>query len=182
MTDRALHYRDLLEIIRIVEESSQFAEFRLKTGDVEIELIKAGRSSESAASVSGPGVSAAASPAATPAAPVAPASASIPGPPPPAPASPGAAAVDIDADVAAGMQVIRSPMVGNFYRAPEPGATPFVDVGQRIEAGSVVCIIEVMKLMNSLSAEAGGVVRRILVEDGQTVEYGQPLIVIDPKG
>ena len=180
MTDRALHYRDLLEIIRIVEESSQFAEFRLKTGDVEIELIKAGRSSESALSASGPGVSAAAAPAAIPAAPVAPAVSLVP--PPSALASSGAAAVDVDADVAAGMQVIRSPMVGNFYRAPEPGATPFVDVGQRIEAGSVVCIIEVMKLMNSLSAESGGVVRRILVEDGQTVEYGQPLIVIDPKG
>ncbi len=174
MTDRALHYRDLLEIIRIVEESSQFAEFRLKTGDVEIELIKAGRSSESGGSAPVAG--------AAPAAAALPAPAPVPVPAPPAAAASAASGIDIDADMAAGMQVIRSPMVGNFYRAPEPGATPFVEVGQRIDAGSVVCIIEVMKLMNSLSAESGGVVRRILVEDGQTVEYGQPLIVIDPKG
>jgi acetyl-CoA carboxylase biotin carboxyl carrier protein len=174
LTDRALHYRDLLEIIRIVEESSQFAEFRLKTGDVEIELIKAGRSSESGGSAPVAG--------AAPAAAALPAPAPVPVPAPPAAAASAASGIDIDADMAAGMQVIRSPMVGNFYRAPEPGATPFVEVGQRIDAGSVVCIIEVMKLMNSLSAESGGVVRRILVEDGQTVEYGQPLIVIDPKG
>jgi acetyl-CoA carboxylase biotin carboxyl carrier protein len=182
LTDRALHYRDLLEIIRIVEESSQFAEFRLKTGDVEIELIKAGRSGELAASASGPGVSlAGAASAVASAAPVVmPATVSVS--PPALGSAPGTSGVDIDAEIAAGMQVIRSPMVGNFYRSPEPGATPFVDVGQRIDAGSVVCIIEVMKLMNSLSAETGGVVRRILAEDGQTVEYGQPLILIDPKG
>jgi acetyl-CoA carboxylase biotin carboxyl carrier protein len=90
--------------------------------------------------------------------------------------------LDVEADIAAGMLVVRSPMVGNFYRAPEPGAAPFVEAGQRIEAGAVVCIIEVMKLMNSLSADSSGVVRRVLVQDGETVEYGQPLIIIDPKG
>jgi acetyl-CoA carboxylase biotin carboxyl carrier protein len=69
-------------------------------------------------------------------------------------------------------------MVGTFYRAPEPGAHPFVEVGQRVEADTVVCIIEVMKLMNSIPAGCAGVVTHILVEDAQPVEYGQVLVVI----
>ena len=78
------------------------------------------------------------------------------------------------------MVVVTAPMVGTFYRASEPGAEPFVKVGSRVQANDTVCIIEVMKLMNALGAEAAGVVVDVLVADGQTVEYGQPLIVIDP--
>ena len=71
-------------------------------------------------------------------------------------------------------------MVGMFYRAPEPGATPFVKVGQRIAADATVCIIEVMKLMNSIRAGSSGVVTHVLVTDGEAVEFGQSLVVIDP--
>lgn len=79
-----------------------------------------------------------------------------------------------------GTAVVRSPMVGTFYRAPGPGAPPFVEVGQRVEPETTVCIIEVMKLMSSIPAGAKGVVREILVGDAEPVEYGQPLIVILP--
>ena len=80
-----------------------------------------------------------------------------------------------------GAILIKSPMVGSFYRAPEPGARPFVEVGQQVEMDTVVCIIEVMKLMNSVPAGASGVVTHILVEDGGPVEFGQVLVVIEPS-
>jgi acetyl-CoA carboxylase biotin carboxyl carrier protein len=69
-------------------------------------------------------------------------------------------------------------MVGTFYQAPSPGAKPFVDVGQRVEVGDTVCIIEAMKILNQIEADHGGVIRAILSENGQPVEYGQPLFVI----
>ena len=75
-------------------------------------------------------------------------------------------------------QTVNSPMVGTFYRAPSPGAKPFVDVGSRVKAGDTVCIIEAMKLLNEIEAETDGVIREILVENGQPVEFGQPLFVI----
>jgi len=74
--------------------------------------------------------------------------------------------------------VIHSPMVGTFYRAASPGAKPFVDVGQSVGNGDRLCIIEAMKLMNEIESEYEGVVKAILVENGQPVEYGQPLFVI----
>jgi acetyl-CoA carboxylase biotin carboxyl carrier protein len=69
-------------------------------------------------------------------------------------------------------------MVGTFYRAASPGAKPFVDVGQAVKAGETVCIIEAMKLLNEIEADRDGVIKTILVENGQPVEYGQPLFVI----
>jgi acetyl-CoA carboxylase biotin carboxyl carrier protein len=74
--------------------------------------------------------------------------------------------------------VLKSPMVGTFYRASSPGGKPFVDVGQAVKADETVCIIEAMKLLNEIEAGAEGVVKQILVENGQPVEYGQPLMVI----
>jgi acetyl-CoA carboxylase biotin carboxyl carrier protein len=74
--------------------------------------------------------------------------------------------------------VLKSPMVGTFYRASAPGAKSFVDVGQAVKADETVCIIEAMKLLNEIEAGAEGVVKEILVENGQPVEYGQPLMVI----
>ena len=76
--------------------------------------------------------------------------------------------------------VIKSPMVGTFYRAPAPDAPPFVEVGQDVEVGQVVCIIEAMKLMNEIKSEVGGRVVDILVENGDPVEFGQALFVIEP--
>jgi len=88
-----------------------------------------------------------------------------------APADPGAP------QLPAG-HVITSPMVGTFYRAPSPGAAPFVSVGDTVKEGQTVCIIEAMKLLNEIEADKAGVIKEILVENGQAVEYGQPLFVV----
>jgi len=94
--------------------------------------------------------------------------------PAPVAAAPAAAAEDA---VPEG-HVVRSPMVGTFYLAPAPGAKVFVKVGQSVTAGETVCIIEAMKLLNEIEADQGGVIKAILVENGQPVEYGEPLFVI----
>jgi len=83
---------------------------------------------------------------------------------------------------AAHLKEIRSPMVGTFYKAPEPGAEPYIKVGNRVTAGQTVCIIEAMKIMNEIEAEITGVVREISVEDSQPVEFGQVLFRVDPNG
>jgi acetyl-CoA carboxylase biotin carboxyl carrier protein len=74
--------------------------------------------------------------------------------------------------------VVRSPMVGTFYRSPSPGAKSFTEVGQSVSAGDTLCIIEAMKLLNEIEADQGGVIKAILVENGQPVEYGEPLFII----
>jgi acetyl-CoA carboxylase biotin carboxyl carrier protein len=94
----------------------------------------------------------------------------------PAPA-PAAAAAPAEDAVPEG-HVVRSPMVGTFYRAPAPGAKNFAEVGQTVSAGDTLCIIEAMKLLNEIEADQGGVIKAILVENGQPVEYGEPLFVI----
>jgi acetyl-CoA carboxylase biotin carboxyl carrier protein len=73
---------------------------------------------------------------------------------------------------------VRSPMVGTFYRAASPGAKPFVEVGDAVQVGDTLCIIEAMKLMNEIESDKAGVVKQVLVENGQPVEFGQPLVVI----
>jgi acetyl-CoA carboxylase biotin carboxyl carrier protein len=82
----------------------------------------------------------------------------------------------------AALKEIKSPMVGTFYKAPEPGAAPYVKVGSRITSGQTVCIIEAMKIMNEIEAEITGVVREVLVDDAQPVEFGQILFRVDPNG
>jgi oxaloacetate decarboxylase alpha subunit len=77
--------------------------------------------------------------------------------------------------------VIKSPMVGTFYRAPAPDAPPFVEVGQECEVGQVVCIIEAMKLMNEIKSETSGHIIEVLVENGSPIEFGQPLFVVEPR-
>ncbi|MDQ3267975.1 MAG: acetyl-CoA carboxylase biotin carboxyl carrier protein [Pseudomonadota bacterium] len=74
--------------------------------------------------------------------------------------------------------VVKSPMVGSFYRSPSPGAKPFVEVGQSVNVGDTLCIIEAMKLLNEIEADQGGVISAVLVESGQPVEYGQSLFII----
>ncbi len=74
--------------------------------------------------------------------------------------------------------IVKSPMVGTFYRSPSPGARQFVDIGQNVNAGDTLCIIEAMKLLNEIDADHSGVIKAILVENGQPVEFGQPLFVI----
>jgi acetyl-CoA carboxylase biotin carboxyl carrier protein len=125
---------------------------------------------------------AAAVPAAPPAGPVA---AGDPPPPPVAKAS-SAAVPPTTPPATSELPVngtrIESPSVGLFWRAPSPGAPPFVEVGGRVSAGETVAIVEVMKLMNHVAAPVDGVVTAILVENGASVEFGQPIVVVDPEG
>ena len=95
----------------------------------------------------------------------------------PAPAATPAAPAE-DRPSASGFE-IEAPMVGTMYRAPSPGAPPFVEVGSRISAGDVVCIIEAMKILNQIESEVSGVVREIPVENGQAVEFGQTLMIVE---
>jgi len=94
-------------------------------------------------------------------------------------AAAGAAVPELPAPPAPAGHVIKSPMVGTFYRAASPGAKPFVDVGSQVKEGDTVCIIEAMKILNEIEADKSGTVTRILGENGQAVEYGQPLFVIE---
>jgi acetyl-CoA carboxylase biotin carboxyl carrier protein len=84
--------------------------------------------------------------------------------------------------VVAALKEIKSPMVGTFYKSPEPGAEPYVKPGSRITPGQTVCIIEAMKIMNEIEAEIAGVIREISVDDAQPVEFGQVLFRVDPHG
>jgi len=84
------------------------------------------------------------------------------------------------AEDAAGLMRVESPMVGTFYRAPAPGADPYVKEGDLVQKGTVICIIEAMKLMNEIEAEVKGRIARILAENGQPVEFGQTLFLIEP--
>ncbi|MEV1333193.1 acetyl-CoA carboxylase biotin carboxyl carrier protein [Micromonospora costi] len=98
----------------------------------------------------------------------------------PHPAAPADTNRSRDAAGQAGAVVVRSPIVGTFYRAPEPGAVPFVAVGDLVRPGQVVGIVEAMKLMNEVTADRGGRVAAVLTDDGQPVEYDQPLVALDP--
>ena len=169
MSECKLGYEEILQIVKVFESSPEFSELHLKCGDVEVDLRRHGAAPDPA---SAQAIAARALvPTAQATAPTAgngAASAAAPS----APASAGA--------FPPGACIVKSPMVGIFYCAPEPGAKPFVELGQRIAADGTVCIIEVMKLMNSVQAGAAGVVTHILVNDGEAVEFGQALIVIDP--
>ena len=160
MSDTKLTQDDVQQILRLIHASEHVAEFHLKFGDVEIALSRAGGAG--LGSFAGP------TPSAAPAAPT-PAAAAASAPPVPA-----------SNEIPAGATAVKAPMVGTFYRAPAPGAPPFVEVGARVEPDTTVCIIEVMKLMNSIPAGVRGTVREIRVEDAQAVEFGQVLIVIEP--
>ena len=103
----------------------------------------------------------------------------------PAAAAPVAAGTPVAAAPAAAPEavptghIVKSPMVGTFYRASAPGAPAFVDIGSTVKEGDTLCIIEAMKLLNEIDADASGTIRQILVENGQAVEYGQPLFIIE---
>ncbi|BCO31770.1 acetyl-CoA carboxylase biotin carboxyl carrier protein subunit [Thiohalobacter sp. COW1] len=150
--------RKVKKLIELLEESG-IAEIEIHEGE---ESVRISRNSSSVQTL----VQAAAPiPAAAPAAPM-PATGAV------EPAAEAAPAIP------AGHQVT-SPMVGTFYRAPSPGATPFVEVGQRVNAGDTLCIIEAMKMLNQIEADKAGTVVAILVENGQPVEFGEPLFVIE---
>jgi acetyl-CoA carboxylase biotin carboxyl carrier protein len=91
-------------------------------------------------------------------------------------AAPAAEAAKADPD--AGLHVVKSPIVGTYYGSPSPGASPFVSVGERVDKGQVICIVEAMKLMNEIEADASGEIVKCLVSNGQPIEFGQPLFSI----
>jgi acetyl-CoA carboxylase biotin carboxyl carrier protein len=101
---------------------------------------------------------------------------------PPTGAAAGSAGAPTEAPPKSKLLEVKSPMVGTFYRSPEPGAKAYAEEGTRIETGQILCIIEAMKIMNEIESEYSGVVREILVEDSQPVEYGQVLFRVDPNG
>lgn len=166
MAHEQLTYDDLLRIVELIKSSERFSEFRLKVGDIEIELRRRGAAGTPAPTVPSP---------LTTAPLVDPVPAGRQAEAPRASVEPRAAATWAEGSI-----VIRSPMVGTFYRAPEPGVPPFVEKGQAVEPGTTVCIVEVMKLLNSIPAGAYGTVAQVLVDDAEPVEAGQPLIVLQP--
>lgn len=152
--------RKLKTLIDLVSESN-ISELEITEAEGKVRIVKATPAAPAAALTAAPVV----------AAPAAPITISAP---PPAPAAPPAEAPA----AAPSGHVIKSPMVGTFYRAPSPGAKPFVEVGQAVKEGEPVCIIEAMKILNEIEADRAGIIQEILVENGQAVEYGQPLFVL----
>jgi acetyl-CoA carboxylase biotin carboxyl carrier protein len=161
---------EIKAIIDLIRQTESVREFTLKYGEVEITLSRG----EHKAST---GMNAASS------APQLPAKAAVPVSPPleEAPIA-GESHFKADLQVGAGEVMVKAPMVGTFYRCPKPGDPPFVAVGDAVREDTVLCIIEVMKLMSSLEAKVKGVVTRILVEDAQPVEHGQALMIIKTDG
>ena len=150
--------RKLKKLIDLVQESG-IAELEITEGEEKVKIVKGGEAT----------VVPLTPPSAPAGAPARGASALANGS---APAAPSAAAPEADG------HVLKAPMVGTFYRAASPDAKAYVEVGQSVKAGETICIIEAMKLMNEIEADATGVVKAILVENGQPVEYGQPLFII----
>jgi acetyl-CoA carboxylase biotin carboxyl carrier protein len=149
--------RKLKKLIDLVQESG-IAELEITEGEEKVKIVKGGRGVPEVVPT-------------PPAGAIAPAPA-VAGTAPAAPAAPEAAPQ-------AGGHILKSPMVGTFYRSPSPGAKPFVEVGDTVKAGQTVCIIEAMKLLNEIECDRDGVVTAIMVENGQPVEYGEPLIAIE---
>jgi acetyl-CoA carboxylase biotin carboxyl carrier protein len=157
--ERPMDLRKLKKLIDLVQESG-VAELEVKEGEESVRITRIVGAGQQTVFLGQPTVSPALAPAA------------------PAPALPAPAAAAAEGPAVDEGHMVKSPMVGTFYAAPEPGAKPYATVGQRISKGQIVCIIEAMKLMNEIEADKAGVVRQILAENGQAVEYGQPLFVI----
>ena len=149
--------RKLKKLIDLVQDSG-IGELEITEGEEKVKIVRSG---------SGVQVMPAAPTTAHLEAP--PASTGVKPAPAPAPEAPGRASDG---------HVMKAPMVGTFYRSPSPEANPFIEVGQVVKEGQAICIIEAMKLMNEIEADASGMIKAILVENGQPVEYGQPLFII----
>jgi len=145
--------RKVKKLIELLEESN-INEIEIKEGEESVRISR--------------GSSVVAAPVAAPVA-VAPAA---------APVAPAAPAAEVAAEPVTSGHVVKSPMVGTFYSAPSPSSPAFAEVGQTVKVGDVICIVEAMKMMNQIEADKAGVIEAILVEDGQPVEYDQPLVTI----
>ncbi len=157
--------RKVKKLIELLDESG-IAEIEITEGE---ESLRISRYAQGAAVAMAPAPIAAAAP---PPAPT-PAPAAEAAPPPPAPA----AAAETEEDG----YVISAPMVGTFYSSSSPGAAPYVQVGDRVNEGDTLCIIEAMKMMNQIEADVSGVIKSIRAQNGEPVEFGQPLFVIDQR-
>lgn len=146
--------RKIKKLIELLEESN-IGELEIKEGE---ESVRIARNSGTTQYFSAPAPAGYAMPAAPAAAPVA--------------AAPVAAAPVVSG------HIVKSPMVGTFYRSPSPGTPSFIEIGKHVKAGDVICIIEAMKMMNQIEADKSGVIEAILVEDGNPVEFDQPLVTI----
>ena len=168
-----MNQKELKELIEFLIEKD-IAEFELERGDVKVRIKRAAES-HGAAPAETRFVQVAAPAYAPPV--------EYPPPPPPAPSSappPPAPAKEVREE--AGLHEVKSPIVGTFYEAPSPGAPPFVKVGDVVQEGQVLCIIEAMKLMNEIEADVRGEIVKRLVSNAQPVEYGQTLFMIRPQG
>jgi acetyl-CoA carboxylase biotin carboxyl carrier protein len=154
MAERNLTYDDLVQIVELVKTTSHFSEFRLKVGDIEVSLKRANGEAR------------------------------------PLPAvhrsteeQQGGKKETIRkaVSVSENLHAVKAPMVGTFYRAPAPGQPPFVEAGQAVEPDTIVCIIEVMKLMNSIEAGVRGIVREIHAANATAIEFGEVLMTIEPR-
>ncbi|MEC7996780.1 MAG: acetyl-CoA carboxylase biotin carboxyl carrier protein [Pseudomonadota bacterium] len=146
---------DIRKVKKLIEllETSDIAEIEIKEGE---EAVRISRSSSVMTTVVAPATAPAAAPA----------------------PNPVAAAEEKTAPQTTSGHVVSSPMVGTFYRSPSPSSPPFVEVGTHVKAGDVVCIVEAMKMMNQIEAEKAGIIEAILVNDGEPVEFDQPLVTI----
>jgi acetyl-CoA carboxylase biotin carboxyl carrier protein len=159
-----MNQKELKELIEFLIEKD-IAEFELERGDVKVKIKRAGEHTVVYAHAEAPRPSAAPT-GATPASSAAPDPAP---PPPPAPAP------------EENLHMVKSPIVGTFYEAPSPGAPPFVKVGDTVEVGQVLCIVEAMKLLNEIESDVAGEIVKKIASNGQPIEYGQELFTIRPK-
>ncbi|AOS96776.1 Biotin carboxyl carrier protein of acetyl-CoA carboxylase [Microbulbifer aggregans] len=151
--------RKIKKLIELLEESD-IGELEIKEGEESVRISRGVSGAVQAAAAMAP----------------MPAPAAAPAPAAPAPAAPAAQAEESVPALTG--HAVKSPMVGTFYAASSPGAEPFVKVGQQVKVGDVICIVEAMKMMNQIEADKAGTIESILVEDGQPVEFDQPLVTI----
>ena len=149
--------RKLKKLIDLVEESG-ISELEITEGEEKVKIVKGSGALAPASALTVPARTAPATM--------------------PAPVVTATAAIEQPEPAVHEGHAVKSPMVGTFYRTPSPDAKPFVEVGQAVKEGQIICIIEAMKLMNEIECDKSGTVTAILVENGQPVEYGQPLFVI----
>lgn len=144
--------RKIKKLLELLEESNVY-EIEIKEGEEAVRISRGGAVA------------------------VAPVAAPIAAPAPVA-AAPAASPAEASAEPAITGHAVKSPMVGTFYRSPAPGAKPFVEVGQKVNAGDTICIVEAMKMMNQIEADKSGTIGMILLEDGEPTEFDQPLVTI----
>jgi acetyl-CoA carboxylase biotin carboxyl carrier protein len=176
-----MNFKEIQDLIKLINKTN-LSEFKMKDGEFELTI----RTDEYHKSKTNPAPQQVISmPTAMPPA-YAPMPAAMPADaqsaPQPAPAAPAAPAAEPAKEENTNYIEVKSPIVGTFYRSPSPEKPPYIKVGDSIEVGSVVCIVEAMKLFNEIESEISGKVVKILIEDSSPVEYDQPLFLVDPNG